>query len=342
MAELARKNAAGPLCPAAFSSNLTVLLKRRLRSLLFPEEKKDTETGCAENCRRRTCRLTCLRHSALSAARTHLSRKSVAHIVERPPVLGAVRLPVPSTVALADGVKLLSVATRHCRARVRRAAPVRRALSRHSAAAGVASAAAAAAAREIVAVYEVKVHILSHRANAACRREAQHIVAAAQNFGQSVGVHRLHFALSLCLGSARELGVGARSAHRIRVRRFLELVKALDKVPLSVRIRPDSRNSRLARNHILLRIQRIEANLDLRRTCRDIVAVIPCLSNHDRGPARSVVNADRLGLRMRGTRTLIAEVVELSRVGTRKIGGVLLHKIARAVRKASIFAASLP
>lgn len=257
-------------------------------------------------------------------------------------MLGAVRLPVPSTVALADGVKLLSVATRHCRARVRRAAPVRRALSRHSAAAGVASAAAAAAAREIVAVYEVKVHILSHRANAACRREAQHIVAAAQNFGQSVGVHRLHFALSLCLGSARELGVGARSAHRIRVRRFLELVKALDKVPLSVRIRPDSRNSRLTRNHILLRIQRIEANLDLRRTCRDIVAVIPCLSNHDRGPARSVVNADRLGLRMRGTRTLIAEVVELSRVGTRKIGGVLLHKIARAVRKASIFAAPLP
>lgn len=256
-------------------------------------------------------------------------------------MLGAVRLPVPSTVALADGVKLLSLLPGTVVLVFVTLPPVRRALSRHSAAAGVASA-ATAAAREIVAVYEVKVHILSHRANAACRREAQHIVAAAQNFGQSVGVHRLHLALSLCLGSARELGVGARSAHRIRVRRFLELVKALDKVPLSVRIRPDSRNSRLARNHILLRIQRIEANLDLRRTCRDIVAVIPCLSNHDRGPARSVVNADRLGLRMRGTRTLIAEVVELSRVGTRKIGGVLLHKIARAVRKASIFAASLP
>ena len=255
-------------------------------------------------------------------------------------MLGAVRLPVPSTVALADGVKLLSVATRHCRARVRRAAPVRRALSRHSAAAGVAS--AAAAAREIVAVYEVKVHILSYRANAACRREAQHIVAAAQNFGQSVGVHRLHFALSLCLGSARELGVGARSAHRIGIRRSLEPVQVLDKVTLSVRIRPNRRNSRLARNHILLRIQRIEANLDLRRTCRDTVAVIPGLSNHDRGLARSVIDADRLGLRMRGNRTLIAEVVGLSRVGTRKIGGVLLHKIARAVRKASIFAAPLP
>ena len=341
MAELARKNAAGPLCPAAFSSNLTVLLKRRLRSLLFPEEKKDTETGCAENCRRRTCRLTCLRHSALSAARTHLSRKSVAHIAERRTC--ARRRQTAGTVDRRIGRRREAavVATRHCRARVRRAAPVRRALSRHSAAAGVASA-AAAAAREIVAVYEVKVHILSHRANAACRREAQHIVAAAQNFGQSVGVHRLHLTLSLCLGSARELGVGARSAHRIRVRRFLELVKTLDKVPLSVRIRPDSRNSRLARNHILLRIQRIEANLDLRRTCRDLVAVIPGLSNHDRGLARSVIDADRLGLRMRGNRTLIAEVVELSRVGTRKIGGVLLHKIARAVRKASIFAASLP
>lgn len=123
MAELARKNAAGPLCPAAFSSNLTVLLKRRLRSLLFPEEKKDTETGCAENCRRRTCRLTCLRHSALSAARTHLSRKSVAHIAERRPC--ARRRQTAGTVDRRIGRRREAavVATRHCRARVRHAAP---------------------------------------------------------------------------------------------------------------------------------------------------------------------------------------------------------------------------
>ena len=146
-------------------------------------------------------------------------------------------------------------------------------------------------------------------------------------------MHRLHLALSLCLRGARKLCIGARSAHRIRVRRFLELVQALDKVPLSVRIRPDSCNPRLARNHVLLRVQRIEADLNLRRTCRDIVAVIPGLSNHDRGLARSVINADRLGLRIRGNRTLIAEVVGLSRVDTRKICGILLHKIARAVRK---------
>ena len=81
--ELARKNATGPLCPAAFSSNLTVLLKNGSDFFFSPEEKKDTETGCAENCRRRACRLTCLRHSALSAARAHLSRKSVARIAER-------------------------------------------------------------------------------------------------------------------------------------------------------------------------------------------------------------------------------------------------------------------
>ena len=150
-------------------------------------------------------------------------------------------------------------------------------------------------------------------------------------------MHGLYLALSLCLRGTRELSVGARSAHRIGIRRLLELVQTLDKVPLSVRIRPDSRNSRLARNHILLRIQRIEANLDLRRTCRDIVAVIPGLSNHDRGLPGSVIDADRFGLRIPGNRTLIAEVVGLSRVDTRKIFGVLLHKIARAVRKAVDF-----
>ena len=341
MAELARKNAAGPLCPAAFSSNLTVLLKNGSDFFFSPEEKKDTEACCAENCRRRTCRLTCLRHSALSAARTHLSRKSVARVAERRTC--ARRRQIAGTVDRRIGrrreaaVRCYQALSCSCSSRcprTPRSFPTfcrcrcsfcrRRCCSRNSSCLRGQSS------------YPVPPRECS------LPREAQHIVAAAQNFGQSVGVHRLHFALSLCLGSARELGVGARSAHRIGIRRSLELVKTLDKVPLSVRIRPNRRNSRLARNHILLRIQRIEANLDLRRTCRDIVAVIPGLSNHDRGPARSVVNADRLGLRMRGTRTLIAEVVELSRVGTRKIGGVLLHKIARAVHKASIFAASLP
>ena len=123
MADLARKNAPGPLCPAAFSSNLTVLLKNGSDFFFSPEEKKDTEACCAENCRRRTCRLTCLRHSALSAARTHLSRKSVARIAERRPC--ARRRQTAGTVDRRIGRQREAavVATRHCRARVRRAVP---------------------------------------------------------------------------------------------------------------------------------------------------------------------------------------------------------------------------